>query len=273
MKNALIVNVVFSSICGILLILYRSEFSKFFGVKSTIPFLILGFGLIFFSVTLLYAIKRQNPFWVLIISTLDLSWVICSGYMIIINPFDISLNGNYIITIVAFIVLLIALNQLYSLLQVDSASEDGIKKLYFNRTVMATKAEAWRVVSDVSNYHKVAPNIDNVKIISGKDQGMVRSCSHGKVSWTETCSLWEEEKKYSFIVNTSATDYPYPLKYLHGTWEVKEVDSAHTAIIMTFKFAYKRKIQNIVIHPLMRENFKKISEELIDNWQTMLEKE
>lgn len=169
--------------------------------------------------------------------------------------------------------MLIAINQLHTLTTVDSTNEEGIKELHFKRNVAAPKAETWKVISDVSNYHKVAPNIDHVKIISGEGTGMVRSCSHGKESWTETCSLWEEEKKYSFEVNTSAPDYPYPLKYLKGTWEVEEIDLKHTEIKMIFEFGYKQKIQDIVIHPLLRENFKKISKELMDNWQTMLEKE
>lgn len=96
MKRALGINAVFSAVCGIILVLHQSEFSKFFGIKPTLPFLIVGIGLLFFSLTLLYTINLENPLGVLVISILDLLWVLGSSYMLIVNPFDISKNGNYV---------------------------------------------------------------------------------------------------------------------------------------------------------------------------------
>ncbi len=127
------------------------------------------------------------------------------------------------------------------------------------------------MISDVGNYHTVAPNIDNSQIISGEKNGMVRSCSHGKDSWTETCTLWEDESQYSFKVNTEAEDYPYPLKFLKGTWIVNEVSNNETEIIMVFEFEYKKAIQNVLIHPLMKFQFTKVCKEVLDNWQAKIE--
>jgi ribosome-associated toxin RatA of RatAB toxin-antitoxin module len=101
---------------------------------------------------------------------------------------------------------------------------------------------------------------------------MIRSCSHGKDSWTETCSIWKEEETYSFIVDTSAPNYPYPLSFLQGTWNCTELDAMTTELEMVFDLTYKFQILNL-LHPLMKIKFKLISNELLNNWQNNLENE
>lgn len=272
MKKALSINALFSGLSGLSLLLFHWTLANFFGIQSATPFLVIGIALVFFALTILFEIRRQNPLAILWIITQDMLWVVGSLYILLFSPFDISKSGHFAIAVVAIIVLLMALNQSSALAQADTVQGKEIKKLHFTRTIAASKAKTWKVVSDVANYQKVAPNIDKVEVISGEGQGMVRSCSHGKDSWTETCSLWEEEKQYSFIVDTSAPDYPYPLKYLKGSWEVEEVDPTHTTIHLTFEFAYARKFQNVILHPIVKGKFKKTAEELLDNWQELLEK-
>lgn len=272
MKKALAVNAVFSGFSGIILLLYSAEFAGFFAIRQAIPFVVTGTALIFFSLTIVYEIRRQSPLAILWIIIQDLLWVMGSIYLLIFNPFALSQNGLYAIAVVAAIVLLMAVNQAAYLAKFDGTGEKDIKKLAYSRTVAATKAKTWEVISDVGAYHKVAPNIDTVKIISGEGAGMIRSCSHGKDSWTETCSLWTEEKIYAFIVDTSAPDYPFPFTYLKGSWEVQPAGPAHTTIVMTFKFTYKRKIQPVFLHPLLRIKLKNIAGKLLDNWQAVLEK-
>ena len=226
----------------------------------------------FFSSTIIYEIIKQRPVAVLWIIVQDFLWVAGSIVLVAINPFEISKTGNSVIAIIAFVVLFMGVNQSKALAQVDSSNNKKSKHFKFERVIRADKQSVWKAIADVSNYDKVAPNIDAVKIISGEGRGMVRSCSHGKDSWTETCSMWIEEKAYSFEVNTSAPDYPYPFKFLKGTWEVQEIDSATTKVTMLFDFQYKRKYQNWLLHPLLKSKFSKTAEELLDNWQKMLEK-
>jgi len=157
--------------------------------------------------------------------------------------------------------------------QSDSLEVKGIKSFAYSRKVKANKEKTWSVISDVSNYHKIASNIDSVEIISGEGKGMVRKCTHKANSWTEVSTLWEEGEQYSFKVNTDAEDYPYPLKFLQGTWKVKEISKNETEIVMRFDFAYSRRIHNWLLHPFMKSKFNKICEELLDNWQRKLENE
>lgn len=198
-------------------------------------------------------------------------WVIGSIVLLLWNPFNVSTEGNVIIGIVAFIVLQLGLGQARGLARIDEGNKKGEKLFKFKRIVKATKSKVWEIISDVGNYHEVAPNIDGSKVISGKDKGMVRSCYHGKDSWTETCVLWEDEKQYSFMVDTQAPDYPYPLKTLKGTWIVDEISSNENEITMVFEFEYKKAIQNILVHPLMKYKFTKVCKELLDNWQNKIE--
>ena len=271
LQKSLLLNALFSTISGVILLTIPSQIAVLFGIKENTVFKIVGVALIFFAFTLFYEVKKQRPLAVLWIILQDYLWVVGSIILVIVKPFEISKTGNSIITTIAFVVLFMGLNQTNALAQTDTVKTKGLKQMRFERIIKATQNKTWKVISDVKNYHTVAPNIDTVNVLSGEGKGMVRSCSHGNDSWTETCTLWEEEKAYSFEVNTLAPDYPYPFKYLKGTWEVQKIDSTTTKVTMLFEFEYKRKFQNWLLHPLLKGKFSKTAEELLDNWQKMLE--
>lgn len=271
MEKSLRINAYFSLSSGILLIVFNNQMAKLFGTSNNSIFWIAGIALIYFAGTIIFEIKRLRPLAILWIIIQDFTWVVASFFILVVNPFEISKEGNGTIAIVALVVLFMGMNQAKALSKLDSIENERTKYFRFERKINATKQDVWKVISDVSNYHKVAPNIDDVKIISGEGNGMIRSCSHGKDSWTETCTMWNEEKSYSFEVNTAAPDYPYPFKFLKGTWEVEEIDSSNTNLVMLFEFEYKRKFQNWLLHPFLKGKFKKTAEELLDNWQIKLE--
>ena len=273
LQKSLRLNAIFSATSGIALLLFNNQINSLFETNSPATFQIIGSVLLFFALTIIYEIFKQRPLAVLWIIIQDFLWVIGSFIIIVFNAFEISKSGNSTIATIAFVVLFMGVNQTKALAQVDNGIEKGRKQLIYERNINATKQEVWKVISDVANYDKFAPNIDDVKIISGTGQGMVRSCSHGKDSWSETCSMWIEEKSYSFIVDTSASNYPYPfIKYLQGTWEVQEIDTNTTKIIMYFDLQYKHKYQNAFLHPILKGKFKKVVNKLLDNWQKILEK-
>ena len=269
LQKALGINAIFSGITGIGLILFYKSIAAEFNVEQSNIFWMIGIGLIFFALTILLEVIKQRKLAVLWIIIQDFVWVIASIFLLIFRSFNISNTGNTTISIVALVVFFMAINQSKALAQTNSSKEKGKKQLVFRKIVNSNKLMVWKVISDVGNYHHVAPNIDDVTIVSGKNEGLVRSCSHGKDSWTETCSVWQEEKTYSFIVNTSAPDYPYPLSFMQGTWNVIKIDENHTEIEMIFEFTYKKKILNL-LHPIMKMKFKKISNELLDNWQKII---
>jgi len=271
LQKSLRLNALFSGISGIIFMAFQVRIAQLFDISNTSVFLIVGCALLFFSLTIIYEMYKQRPLGVLWIIAQDILWVIGSTAILLFNTFEFAKNGNYLVAIIALIVLLMAVNQANALSKIDTSNQKGIKHLSFDHIVKAPKQTVWTIISDVTNYDKFAPNIDKVKIISGEGRGMVRSCSHGKDSWTETCSMWVEEKIYSFEVNTSSPDYPYPFKFLKGTWEVHEIDIHTTKIIIVFEFKYRHKLQNILIHPFLKGKFSKTANDLLDNWQKMLE--
>ena len=234
----------------------------------------MGIGLLLFEVFVLSESRKGSLLSLLLISRLDLLWVAGSLNILLLDPFGISFVGNLLIGIIAIIVPLFAAVQLFELWQADLGSGKGVKRLTFSRILLASKSEVWKVISDVENYHVIAPNVDAVEILSGEGKGMQRKCSHGKDSWTESCTLWKEEEEYSFRVNTQAPDYLFPFEYLSGSWKVKEVSSSTTQLSMIFEFKYKRAIYNILLHPFLKIKFNQTGYELLDNWQkVLLEKE
>ncbi|GGD04016.1 type II toxin-antitoxin system RatA family toxin [Hyunsoonleella pacifica] len=271
LQKYLTANAAFSSLNGLLAIAFKQKLETIFDVEPSNFFMVLGVLLLYFAITLTVEIKKQRALAVLWIIIQDMLWVIGSVILLVWNPFDISTTGNLIIGIVAFIVLQLGIGQAKGLARIDEGSKKGLKQFRFKRKVKGSKAKVWQIISDVANYHEVAPNIDESAIISGEKKGLVRSCTHGNDSWTETCSLWEEEKQYAFVVNTNAPDYPYPLKSLKGTWIVNEISNNRNEIIMIFDFEYRKPIQNILVHPLMKYKFTKVCKKLLDNWQNMIE--
>ncbi|MEQ8303037.1 MAG: SRPBCC family protein [Cyclobacteriaceae bacterium] len=272
LQKSLLVNALFSGISGIALVAINRPIANLFGISNTSVFWIIGVALVSFSVTIIYQIQRQNLIGVLAIILQDYLWVLGSMVLLVAQPFEILRTGNVIIAVIALVVFLMAINQAKALAHMDGNLVQGTKRLSFERWMKASKSRVWKVISNVANYHEVAPNVDEVIIISGKAEGMVRSCSHGKDSWTETCSLWEEEKEYAFEVNTAATNYPYPFKFLKGNWKVEEINISQTKVTVLFEFEYSRKFHNWLLHPILKGKFSKTAEKLMDNWQNQIEK-
>lgn len=271
LKNALTANAIFSGISGISLIVFSKSFAKLFMVASNTVFWIVGIVLIYFAITIIVEIFKTRSLAILFIIVQDILWVVGSMILVLTNPFSISITGNTIIAIIALIVMLFAILQGLGLSRIDEVdNKTKMKRLSFKKKFNANKADVWEIVSDTGNIDKYASNVDKSQIVSGSGKGMVRSCSHGKKQWTETCSLWDEGNKISYIINTQAPDYPFPLSYLKGTWQVKELSANKTELLMHFDLIFNRNIQRVFLYPLLKTNFNKIANELLENWETAI---
>ncbi|WP_420387657.1 SRPBCC family protein [Roseivirga sp.] len=271
-QKALTSNALFSGISGLMILLLSGELNKLFETGSQPAFMMVGSGLLLFALFILSTTKTQNPVSALLIIVMDLMWVIASIYVLILNPFSVSPLGQYIIIAIGVMVLLMAINQIKALSLLDNINGQ-VKSISFNKEVNSSRPKAWKVISDIANYHKVASNIDGVQILSGEGKGMVRQCSHGKDHWTETCTSWIEEHEYSFLVDTAASDYPFPFSYLKGTWELHSTSPKKTRIEMTFEFQFRKKFQTWLIYPLMKNKFQKVGEDLLNSWMYQIENE
>jgi len=114
-QKALKANALFSSISGIIMILLNRQIADLFGTNNNTIFLIVGLILVYFAITIWYEIKKQRRLAILWIIIQDYTWVIGSLILIIINPFKITQIGNFIIGIIALIVLYMGINQMNAL--------------------------------------------------------------------------------------------------------------------------------------------------------------
>jgi len=273
LQKSLFTNLLFSSTSGFLLIFLNATIARAFAVEKPIIFLIVGIGLLIFSMGILIEIKKQNPIRILVIITLDLLWVAASILFLIITPLEISRFGNTSIALVAGIVLLIAYKQAKALSNNDIPKGKKLQQLYFERVINKTKATIWQVIADVGNYHKYAMGLEEVTILSGNGEGMIRKCSHAKGSWTETCTLWKDKEIYTFDVNTSAPDYPFSfIKTFRGTWKIESITTESNKLILIFEIQYKKYYHQWLLHPFLIHKFKKNTEKLLDNWQNEIER-
>lgn len=267
LKVALIGNAVLSLVTGLTLSIFPKQMAAIFATTLYLPFLLIGIALLYFCATIVLEVYKQRPLPILWIIIQDILWVVASTCIILARPLPISEIGYGMIAVIALLVLLFSIFQTLGLAKLDHKEGTKSKQLHFSRKVPTSKAVAWSLISDLEAYAAVASNIDQVKIISGAGKGMQRACSHGEESWTETCTLWEKEKAYSFTVDTAAPDYPYPFRSLAGTWGIHPVNDHETEIVMTFTFEFNRWIQNVMIYPFMKNRFKKICEEILDRWE------
>ena len=111
LQKSLKYNAIFSSISGLIMILFNNQIAELFGTSNNSVFWIVGLILIYFTITIWYEIRKQRKIAVLWIIIQDFLWVIGSIILILLNPFDITSLGNLIIGFIAFIVLLMGLTQ------------------------------------------------------------------------------------------------------------------------------------------------------------------
>lgn len=140
--------------------------------------------------------------------------------------------------------------------------------LYIERLIDIPAGIAWDVIADVERYADYAPNLSSAHKLTtvGETDSPGRRCYDTQNrGWNETCVLWEDGRRYSFLVDTS--DYPYPFTYVKGTWGV-EPRADGTLVYMQFDYVPAApKIGRWLVNRWVKAQFGKIVEELMDNWE------
>lgn len=132
--------------------------------------------------------------------------------------------------------------------------------------IPASKEVVWKVIADVGNYHRYATGLDNVTIVSGSGEGMVRSCSDEQGAWLETCTAWDEGNSYSFNVDPG-TGFPYPFKLMKGTWSVHSIDENFSEIRIEFNYQFPYRWMSWMFSDATHEAFDEGDKTLLDNWE------
>lgn len=91
----------------------------------------------------------------------------------------------------------------------------------------------WPLLADHQLYGRLAPNLSDVEVISQPGETLRRRCtSTNGQQWQETCTLWDEGRRFAVEVDTS--DYPYPITVMRGLWQVDPHPQGST---ITMRFA------------------------------------
>lgn len=113
LKKYLQINGGFSLVSGLAMVLFSRILAGVFGLKSSIAFLVIGFGLLFFGSFVIFVSQKriENKKMVQLITILDIFWVLGSLAIIVFNLFGLSPTGTTLIAVVMVIIAYFALNQ------------------------------------------------------------------------------------------------------------------------------------------------------------------
>lgn len=139
--------------------------------------------------------------------------------------------------------------------------------LNMQRVVSAPAKIVWEVISDIERYADYAPNLSKaIKTSNGVTP--TRRCYDTKGNgWNEACILWKEGEVYSFVVDTTPDDYPYPFSHVKGTWGLNQVENG-VEIYMEFEYQPdKAGILGWLMHRMIKRSFQPIVDTLMDNWK------
>lgn len=291
LRSALIGNAIFSIVCSVLFFFNPEDiaeqiFSKnkiWFELESNQFIFNLGIGLSLFAILVLFRASQKHiskpDIRAIIIG--DLIWVLISFLLIVVPNNTFTDDGYRYVSLVAIIVFIFSILQIIGLRQVyQGKSHVQIENHKNNLVLRASKMVnttadlAWRVINNHQEYADVADNIAKVEVIKGEGFGMERRCTNLKgESWTEVANIWEEGRRYGFVVNTDAQDYPYPLQHLSGIWAVIPHDANCSELIMEFKVIPKSGIKGMLFKRLMSLTFPKVVDKLFEKWAKKMERQ
>lgn len=117
LRRALGANAAFSGLSGLALIVGFGPIGQLMGINLPALFIGIGAGLLLFAFWLVQnarrlTIDRTQAF---IASIADIGWVVGSGVILLINPEPLTLSGKWLIAIVADVVAVFAVLQLWGL--------------------------------------------------------------------------------------------------------------------------------------------------------------
>jgi hypothetical protein len=198
----------------------------------------------------------------------DVLWVLVSTAVTAARP--LTGAGNAVAVAVAVVVTALAGWQVLGLHRSrnrDPFDDDEVVEV--GADVRVGAEAVWPLVVDHDLYGRLAPGLRSVEVISEPGDPLRRRCTNSSGdSWQETCTLWEDGRRFAVEVDT--TDYPYPLASMRGLWQV---DRAQDGARVTMRFAYRARptFAGGLFALAFRLAFPHILRRIIAGWRTRLE--
>jgi hypothetical protein len=124
LRLALLANATFSGFCGVIILLACKPLASLLGPVKPLDLSGLAISLMFFSAALIWTARSANvrsaSAWIFV--GLDVAWVVASGGLIFAGGF--TTTGNWIVGVVADIVLLFAVAQILGIRKLRGTPSD-----------------------------------------------------------------------------------------------------------------------------------------------------
>ncbi|NIA70672.1 hypothetical protein HBA54_18910 [Pelagibius litoralis] len=253
-----------------------------FGLSTETLLRLTGVELMIFAALPFWVARRDRlslPLTRLVIA-LDLLWVAGSAMLLFALPETLTATGAWAVGLSALLVLDFVLLQAFGLWQLYQGKseltlrwEGSDLHIHAEGLVDAPAEVVWQVMADQEGYAAVADNIADVKVVEGQGLGMIRRCSDASgQAWSERCTLWEEGRAFTFVVDTDAPDYPYPLDYLQGRWSMMPAGDL-ISVNMDFVVRPRPGLLKALQFRILLAVLLPVCDRLLTNWATRMQSE
>lgn len=226
LRAALAANLTFSTFSALALVIAGPAIGQAMGAFPHWLMTSLGFGLLGFAGLIMFALVRLRPGWALLISGLDLLWVV-STLPLIAVPGLLTLEGRVAVALVAAVVGLFGILQLRGIRASLSPGHGG-DNTYLHCVRLQSRAtpdDLWEAVRDLGAISRYSTGLRSSRLEGDVDAapGAARVCTNfqGQIWAEEVVSLDDSERELVLRFRTEAEDFPFPFQAMVGGWVVK----------------------------------------------------
>ena len=272
LRNVLRVNASMSMLLGGAAAVFAPRVDGLLGTGGPGWVRLVGLGLVTFGATVMFVAGRRTTSlrrWTPAVVAADAGWLTATTATIALGWF--SGPGIAVMVTVGVFVGGCAIRQwsgVRRLRHVDMTPIDEVppvEVVHVQARVGAAATTVWPVLIDHELYGRLAPNLGAVRPTSTNGPELTRVCStRGGTQWSETCTLWEEGRRFEIAVDTA--DYPYPLDEMRGSWWVTP-SGDESLVGMDFRFRPTPGVRGAVFVVLMQLAFPVVLRRIIGGWR------
>ncbi len=225
LRLALAINLAFSLICGVASALYAPAVAHAIGAFPAWTMTALGIGLVLFATGIGWTLARLRIGRALLISALDLVWVLVTVPMTVVPGLLTPLGAVIVLTIAGIVGVLGVLQLAGIRLMLSVPTRHAGEHRHCVRVRSAVDPDKlWAVIRDLGSISRYSAGLSASRLEGGGDivPGAVRVCTnHRQQSWAEEVVAIDNAARFVvFRFRSEAEDFPFPLAALTGGWTV-----------------------------------------------------
>ncbi len=233
LRLALFFNLTLSALCGLALLMEGPAIGAMLGPFPSWLMTALGAGLLGFAALIGATLRHLRVGLGLLISGLDLLWVVSTLPMAVI-PGLLTSQGQVVVVAVAAMVGLAGLLQLTGIRAMLRAPDGsaGTYRHCVRLTSGASPGKLWSVIRDLGSISRYASGLKSSRLegADGPEPGAVRICTNLKEqSWAEELvSIDDDTRSIEIRFRAEADDFPFPFAAMSGGWSVGPAEGGST---------------------------------------------